>query len=114
MSFDSSHIQTLTTTIASALKTERIGHPVFVRWSERVDSDPESALEAALEIVSGWYDGKPDFSHHPGGSDLQASVLARWPGGQSALLIMVPVGFMEAPGLDLAVIGSKGAFYHSV
>lgn len=85
-----------------------------MRWMERVDSDPGRAVDAALEIVSGWYGGEPELRHQPGGSDLQSSVLARWPGGESALLIVAPVGFMDAPGLDLAVIGAKGAVYHSV
>ena len=114
MTIDSSHIQVLSRTVSTAIEADRIGSPMFVRWMERVDSDPASALERALEIVSGWYGGAPEFSHQPGGFDLQATVLARWPGGQSALLIAAPVGTMDPAGLDLAVIGSKGAVYHNV
>ena len=114
MPIDESHIKTLATTIAAELKSERIGRPVFVRWNERVDSDPGTAAKTALQIVSGWFGGEPDFTHQPEGSELQSTVLARWPGGESALLIMTPVGFMDPPALDLAVIGSKGAVYHDV
>jgi hypothetical protein len=114
MTINSSHAQVLSRTVSMAIEADRIGSPVFVRWMERVDSDPASALESALEIVSAWYGSAPEFSHQPGGSDLQSTVLARWPGGQSALLIAAPVGSMDTPGLDLAVIGSKGAIYHSV
>lgn len=114
MPIDESHIRSLATSISDALKSERIGQPVFVRWNERVDSDPGSAAQAALKIVSGWYGGDPSFTHEPEGSELQTTLLAKWPGGQSALLLMTPVGFMDPPALDLAVIGSKGAVYHDV
>lgn len=114
MTTDSPHIQSLSATISAALESDRIGHPVFVRWMERVDGNPGSALDKALEMVSGWFGGEPASSHRPGGSDLQASVLARWPGGESALLIAAPVGFMDAPGLDIAVFGARGAIYHRV
>jgi hypothetical protein len=114
MTIGSSHVQILSKTVSTAIGADRIGSPVFVRWMERVESDPVIAVERALEIVSGWYGSAPEFSHQPGGSDLQSTVLARWPGGQSALLIAAPIGSMDTPGLDLAVIGSKGAVYHSV
>jgi hypothetical protein len=114
MTIDSSHVQILSRTVTTAIETDRMGSLMFVRWMERVDSDPASALERALDVVSGWYGGAPEFSHQPGGSDLQATILARWPGGTSALLIAAPLGVMDVSGLDLAVIGSKGAVYHSV
>lgn len=114
MTISEAHMKRLNSTVADALKSGRIGNPVFVRWFERVDSDPGDAAQAALGIVSTWYEGEPTFTHAPEGSDLQSTLLARWSGGQSALLIMAPVGFMDAPGLDLAVIGSKGAVYHDV
>lgn len=114
MTTDSPHIQSLSATIATALESGRIGRPVFVRWMERVDSDPGPAIDKALDMVSGWFGGDPASSHRPDGSALQASVLARWPGGESALLIAAPVGFMDAPGLDIVVIGASGAIYHRV
>lgn len=114
MTIDSSHVHVLSKTVSTAIEADRIGSLVFVRWMERVDSDPASALESALEIVSAWYGSAPESRHQPGGSDLQSTMLARWSGGQSALLIAAQVGFMDTPSLDLAVIGSKGAIYHSV
>lgn len=114
MTIDELHIKSLADSVYNAIESERIGHPVFVRWTERVDSDPKTASQAALAIVSRWYGGDPSFTHEPEGSEQQSTLLARWPGGESALLIMTPVGFMDPPGLDLAVIGSKGAVYHDV
>lgn len=114
MTTDPSHIQSMSTTIAMAIESGRIGRPVFVRWMERVDSDPGPALETALGVVSNWFGGEPVSSHQPDGSDLHSSMLARWPGGELALLIAAPVSFMAEPGLDLAVIGARGALYHRV
>ncbi|MDP6822664.1 MAG: hypothetical protein QF554_05165 [Dehalococcoidia bacterium] len=114
MTTDSSHIPSLSATIAGAIEADRIGRLVFVRWMEHVESDPGVSLELAMETVSDWFGQPPESTHTPEGSALQASVLARWPGGETALLITVPVSFMVPPGLDLAVIGAKGAIYHSV
>lgn len=112
MTTDLSYIQSLSATIATALESDRIGRPVFVRWMERVDAEPAAATDSALEIVSGWFGGEPASVLPSGGSDRHSSVLARWPGGESALLIATPAGVTGAPGLDLAVIGARGALYH--
>ena len=111
------HIQSLFATITSALESGRIGRPVSVRWMERVESDPGVAVGTALEIVSGWPGGKPASVVPSGGtvgSDLQSSVLVTWPGGESALLLAGQAGVAGVPGLDLAVIGARGALYHRV
>ena len=47
MTIDPSHIHSLSSTVATALESDRIGRPVFVRWMERVDSDPGRAVDAA-------------------------------------------------------------------
>ncbi|MDA1257531.1 MAG: hypothetical protein O3C10_06765 [Chloroflexi bacterium] len=112
MTNNSTDIKLLSTTIATAIESGRIGRPMFVRWMERVDADPELYVAAALEVVSGWFGAEPVASHRPGGSDLQATMFARWPDGQSAVLIAAPAGRASAPDLDVAVIGARGAAYH--
>lgn len=100
----------LLSAVQSAIDAGRVGRPVFVRWTARVPSGAQhdTHVAEALEAVSGWLDGRPEFVHQPGGS----SAHALWPDGQAALVTVGPCLDGEPPGVDVMLLGSSGAIHH--
>ncbi len=101
--------------LRSAAGSGRIGRLVFVRWTERVETgtDARAAEEAALAAVAELFGGPHQAAHWLGGpGDGQTTVLARWPGGETALVAAGPAGERDRPGVDVIRVGARGAIYH--
>jgi myo-inositol 2-dehydrogenase / D-chiro-inositol 1-dehydrogenase len=105
--------------VASTLGSKRLGQPVFVRLHLQNVLEEEGYLPAALgrvaAVVGDWIGQAParvytlPFSRIDKG---QCSLLLQFPNGASAL-VSESQGTAAPPGVDLTVIGSKGALYHA-
>ena len=110
-----SHFDQLDRTVQDAIKSGRIGQPVFVRLTITVQpagADTWAVLASLVPTVQGWvgvpiqrlYAVETSPRHH-------GALALQFQGGPSALLSSVspaPAG----PGLDVFILGNRGGMYH--
>ena len=110
-----SHFDQLDRTVQDAIKSGRIGQPVFVRLTVTVPpagADTWAVLAALVPAVQGWVGVPIQRLYAVETAPRHHSVLAlQFQGGPSALLSSVspaPAG----PGLDVLILGNRGCLYH--
>jgi len=95
--------------VRSTLASGRIGQPVFVRYHLN------GPLATAAAAVGEWFGQPPQRSSETlsSGADgvEQAAVALQFGNGASALLSMVS-GQPHGAGIDLTILGTRGALYH--
>ena len=106
-------------TVQATLASKRIGTPVFVRYLLNGVLEGEGApnLRALAQVVAGVGDwlGQPAdrlyslFSGQDGQG--QCSLTLQFPNGATALVSEVH-GQNKEPGVDLMILGTRGAIYH--
>ena len=102
-------------TVRDAIKSGRIGQPVFVRLTVTVEpagADTWAVLGALVPAVQEWVGVPIQRLYAVETSPRHHSALAlQFQGGPSALLssvIPAPAG----PGLDVLILGNRGGLYH--
>lgn len=93
----------------------RLGTLAFARCSVVVPAsrrETEGWLEAVVKLVGQWFAAEPESVHTAGGAEGHAAALARWSGGQGALLTVAPAGSEGSLKIDLILLGSRGALYY--
>jgi hypothetical protein len=104
-------LDALTRSIDAALKTEQIGTPVAARVVVHQDADHglvERLAARALEAAAGWLESRPERLAALGGVERgQISLLARFAGGQSALVSVSARG-SGSPLMEAVVWGNRG------
>ena len=114
------HWDSLERTVGAAVEAGRIGTPKALRLTVHVQAgDPADAAEvrertaaAARRCAAAWFGGEADGEYGVGQAGFAGAWLARWPGGQSALLA-VSAGRGATAG-NLVLMGSHGSIYHRI
>ncbi len=103
--------QVASQTIGQALKTGQIGTPVAVRIVAHLSADHgtvERLSASALEAASTWLQSQPTELTASGSAERgQVSTLARFAGGQTALVSAGSSG-VGSPLLEILVFGNRG------
>ena len=97
-------------TLEDSVSAGRIGPPKFLRCisSGLETSQIHSVLCQTIDDTSKLFGSAPTLAHLVGEGTEHLTALAKWPGGQSALISISATG---DPDLDIMVLGSKGALY---
>ena len=110
-------IKTFGEALGEIAESGRIGRPVFVRWTATVtggDNGHRTAADTALDAISGWFGGPPQRAHDVAAADGSCLTVAwTWPRGEAALFASGPAAGDAQPAVDVTLIGSRGAAYHS-
>jgi predicted dehydrogenase len=105
------HLPDVRETISAAIKSKRIGTPVFARIVAHAATDPEETgplLGSALEATCSWLSDEPSRVTALGSlSAGGVSVLAEFPRGQTALVSTGTRG-ASPPRLEAVLIGTGG------
>jgi myo-inositol 2-dehydrogenase / D-chiro-inositol 1-dehydrogenase len=104
--------------VRKTLDSKRLGQVVFVRWHLQgvlaAEGEPLPALAKVVSVISAWVGKPPDrLSALPSGKDGtgQTSLLLQFPDGATAL-VSEAHGQKAPPGVELMILGNKGALYH--
>jgi predicted dehydrogenase len=97
--------------VSATLTTHRIGRPVFVRYLS-LGSNPSLALDSVLPVLAEWF-GQPLECRHTTGptEEEQVSFSLQTRNGALALLSFART-VPAVAGVDLTVLGTRGAIYH--
>src|SRR5208337_4584810 len=101
--------------VQTTLASNRLGQPVYVRYLLQGVLDVQGpALAEVAGVVGAWMGQPPHrlstlFSGKDGKG--QTTLLLEFPGGQTALVSEMH-GQAQGQGVDLMLLGSKGALYH--
>ena len=101
--------------VQSTLAAKRLGHPVFVRYLFSGQDKADTALPRLAQLTAAVRDwiGQPLERVHAAGTPRggQITLTLEFRGGATAL-----VSWAAAPprgdGIDLTVLGNRGALYH--
>jgi predicted dehydrogenase len=100
----------------SALRSDRVGQPVFVRYHLRGPLADRALFQDLADTVGTWISRRPSFpapSRLLGiGCEEQPGAVLEFDGGACAVVTMVSVQ-SDGIGLDLTILGTHGAIYHS-
>lgn len=101
--------------VREAIRTGRVGRPVFVRCTADADADRPGLRGVLVRILSaarGWVEDELDRLYVQESSDgLHCAATALFRGGATALVAACS-GAAASPGIDLIVLGNHGALYH--
>lgn len=107
--------ETLSQTIQSTIKTDRIGTPVFVRCTAALVDDVADLTHAIGMMVHEfckWFVLSPNRVYAVGSLDRdQMTVTLEFSSGAMALLTVVLT--RQMPQIDLTILGNQGAIYHA-
>ena len=110
-------IKTFDEALGEIAASSRLGRPVFVRWTATVtggNNGHRTAAGAALDAISVWFGGPPQRAHEVAAADGSCLTVAwTWPRGEAALFASGPAAADSNPAVDVTLIGSRGAAYHS-
>jgi len=110
-----SYWDSLDQAVQAAIGSERVGEPVFVRFTAAT-AEPGEQLEPLLgqviELVEGWLSASTRRAYALGGCDSGAlSATLEFPSGATAIVGVAPAN--ARPAIDLALFGNRGAVYHN-
>ena len=110
-------VKSLAEVLLDVARSDRIGRPVFVRWTatyERTLDSATATVEEGLAATSAIFGGEPEAATRLGSDDAGSlSLLCRWGSGESALIAAGPASAQRRAGYDIALIGNEGAAYHA-
>lgn len=96
-------------TVQKALKADRIGTPVYVRYHLQ-NLLKKEALEKIVPLIEQWMGAKAELRHTLNNENHHSWTL-QWKDGRTASLSALD-GTDAVPGPHLMVIGNHGAIYH--
>lgn len=107
-------MELLKRSVQSVIETERIGSPVFLRWTFQIAIEGESLLPSAARVAAlanEWFSSPPSRVYAQGDADgTQVTVMLHYLAGQMALLSVNRVTVQTAT--DIMLVGNKGVIYH--
>src|SRR5262245_16870470 len=106
--------------VSSAVAARRVGKPLFVRYHLQgvLAAEGPVVLPSLAKVATavGEWVGQPAEKLHvlPAGKDgkTPAALTLRYPDGASAI-VSTAHGTKGVPGINLLILGSKGALYHA-
>ncbi len=101
--------------VQSTLAGKRLGTPVFVRYLVHSQDKPGAVLDRLAHLtatVSGWLGQAVERIYGLGSAtNGQISLMVEFAGGGTALIGWARSG-ERGDGLDLTILGNRGALYH--
>lgn len=101
-------------TVQTALASKRLGQPVFVRLTWQGLDKPEAMvarLARSVAVVRQWLGQPLEQIYALGAADTQVALTLRFREGATAL-VSYARGQPRGAGLDLMLLGNRGAIYH--
>ncbi len=111
------HLEALQQVVQDAIDQERLGEPQFIRCVVRAPDERSlgTVLDRIASMGASWFGSAPaNRTRRGAGSGVYLTEMSTWDTGQSAILTVSATIGVGSQGIDLMLVGSRGALYHQV